>query len=390
MDRPPVPGVSFAYLGESLPLTSYPPAWPELLGALYLLWSHLGAGNRFVLYALLKQPGIAADLASASLLRGLAVRWGATPAAADRLLGFWVFFPYTVVITAVWGQFDAVIVALILASLYAGSTLQRQLVFGLGIAVKWVTAIFVPLEGARERWPRALLAAVALGVAAGLVIVPILVQGWSLPGATHVAVGTAHGDNLGMNWVYLLTFTGLPSQLGALGIATGLGFLWVPAALLAGIVASRWGSASDPPQALRALLFVLSAVFLVRWGLYEQYFLYLFALLALDVAVFHPGRKRLFQLLVVVASLQLLANNDLGLRFLAPADPSIWPWLQTLEADSTWGLARAYVLAVLAVAMTISLAQAVLVLARDDPNPTPWPGLLARRTVADTSADRSG
>jgi hypothetical protein len=378
---PPVPGASFAYLTTPIALVSYPPVWPEFTGAAYLLWTALPGANRFVLYALLKQPAIAADLATAYLLWRLALRWGARERSARTLLVTWAFFPYAIAISAVWGQFDAIVVALVLASLMAASSRARALAYGLGALVKWITVVFVPLELARAGRREAVA---VLGVWAGVAVVgllPFLVQSWSIPGFASLAVYVGHGDNYGMNYVYLLTRGPWAGTLGSTPLLyASLGFLWVPVAIAAGIVGARFGPARRPEAAVRSALFVLTAVFLVRWGLYEQYFLYLFALVALDLTVFHGGRRALAAVLLVLASAQLLVNNDLGLRFLVPADPSLGPVLALAEANGPLALARAIALGALAVAMTVTLVQWLWVLFRDESAPRPWPlWLLARR-----------
>ncbi len=153
---PAVPGVSFSYFSTTLPAAAYLPFWSELLGGLYRVWEAVGDGNRFVLYFLLKQPGILADVASAYLLSRLAQRWTANARTALAVLSFWSFFPYAIVITAIWGQFDSIVVVVLLALLYARGPLERNLGIGLGILVKWLTVILLPLEVLRERGARRL------------------------------------------------------------------------------------------------------------------------------------------------------------------------------------------------------------------------------------------
>lgn len=148
---PAVPGVSFAYPTELLPAAAYLPFWSLLLGEIYRLWDLVGGGNRFVLYFLIKQPGILADVASSYLLYQLARRWTSNERTALRLLFFWAFFPYAIVITAIWGQFDSIVVVVVLFLLWARGPIERNLLYGVGILVKWLTIVFLPLEVLRER-----------------------------------------------------------------------------------------------------------------------------------------------------------------------------------------------------------------------------------------------
>lgn len=391
----PVPGVSFAYLNQGLALASYPPFWPELLGGLYGLWEHVGAGNRFVLYFLLKQPGIIADVGTAYLLWRIALRAGSTPGTALRLLAFWSFFPYAILISAIWGQFDAILLALILLSVYARTALERSLLYGVGILVKWLTVVFLPLAVFRERGRRRLAVFAGVALVGGLGILPFAFQGWSLEHFLNVTRFVAHGNNFGMNYVFVLTYEPVASTLERVPwLYTGLAYAWVVAALAAGYVAARWTSPGGTVPEVRALSFVLAAVLLVRWGLYEQYFLYLFALLALDAALAHPGRRNLLLFTVGVASAQLLANNDVGLRFFSPADPGLWTTLASAEAGPTWGVFRTDVLLVLAVLMTVTLVQILKVLLSDEPAPRPWllrlPSWLAARLAFFRRGELSG
>ena len=124
---------------------------------------------------------------------------------------------------------------------------------------------------------------------------------------------------------------------------------------------------------MRALLFVLVLFLLLRWGLYEQYFLYLFGLLALAVTVFRPGFRALFRFTWGLAAIDLLVNNDLGMRFVSPIDPGIYAYTAALDANDGYGIVRTSLLVVLAVAVTLTLVQWAWTLWRDDPEPRPWP-----------------
>ena len=391
VSAPPVPGASFAYLQGAIALTSYPPAWPEYTGGVFALWSQVAGANRFVLYALLKQPAIAGDLAVAYLLRWAALRGGASEGRAHRLLVGWTFFPYAVAISAVWGQFDSLVVALVLAGLLAGTSAHRGMCYAAGTLLKWIAGVLVPLElAASGRRPAAAFAAAFVSVLA-VALLPFAVQGWSLPHFAVVAEFVGHGNNQGMNFVYLLVKGPWAPTLGAVPyLFPALGYLWVPVAVAAGMLGARWRSAGAPDAAVRATLFVFLAVLLVRWGLYEQYFLYLFALIAVDLATAHPGRRGVALLLVGLASAQLLVNNDLGARFLTPSVPGWFGILAQAEATGPWATPRVLALSGLALAMTVTLAQWVWVVARDQANPVPWPVRLASLATGRKARPRAG
>lgn len=381
---PSVPGVSFAYTSVYISSASYLPFWPLTLGGLYRLWDLVGGGNRFVLYFLLKQPGILADVASGYLLYRLALRWSSDERAALALLGFWSFFSYAVIITAIWGQFDSIVVLVLLFLLWARGFVARNTLYGLGIVVKWITVIFLPLEFLRERGLRRLGVAVALAVPLALTALVFVGAGWSITSLGAVSGSQAHGGGLGMNFAFPLSLTPVTGVLSLVpGFYNVIQYAWVPGVIVAGWVASSWVSDHDPRSELRALLLVVTAFLLLRWGLYEQYMLFLFAPVALDIATFHPGRRALLWFTFAVSILFLLVNNDLGLRFLSPVDPGILQFTSAIDASNSWGWARTVALTVLSIMMTVTLVQWIVTIYRDDGRPRPW--ILAGRPKVEPS-----
>jgi hypothetical protein len=388
---PAVPGVSFAYLSTQIPPAAYLPFWSALLGELTRLWLAVGSGNRFFLYFLIKQPGILADVGSAYLLYRLALRWTGQVSIAVGVLAFWSFFPYAIAITAVWGQFDSIVVLVLLALLFARTGLERNLLNGIGIFVKYLTAIFLPFEILRERGWRRVTFLVALAIPAALTLAVFALEGWSFAGLGASGLSQSHGGGTGMNYAFLL---GQPAVSGVLSAVPGFyevaGYLWVPGVFLAGWAGARWVTPPAPSGELRAMLLIVSVFLLLRWGLYEQYLLYLFSLMVLDVVAFHPGRRTLMMLMYALAGVWLLVNNDFGLRFLSPVSPGIEPYTTALDATAVYGVGRRIALVVLAILITVTLVQIVRTYWRDEARPVPWllqlPGRLnVRRTPGSTS-----
>ncbi len=370
---PPVPGVSFGYLGQEISSAAYLPFWPALVGEIYRLWLAAGGGNRFVLYFLLKQPGIAADVTTAYLLFRLTERWTGSPSAAKGILAFWSFFPYAVVISAIWGQFDSLVVVVLLALFYARTPIERNVVHGVGIFVKWLTAIFLPLEIFRERGVRRLSFAVALALPLALSVAVFVAEGWTFAGIGPVALSQSHGEGQGMNYAFLLSLGAVSHVLFRVPYFYAVAvYLWVPGVIVAGWVAAKWVRPGDPRTELRAILLVLCVFLLLRWGLYEQYLLYLFSLMVLDVTAFHPGRRSVFLFTYVLGSVDLVVNNDLGLRFLSPIDTGLSAYTTQIDAAGPWSVVRVGALIVLSVAVTLTLVQLVRVYLRDTVDPRPW------------------
>jgi hypothetical protein len=273
---PAVPG-SFAYTSQNLPSAAYLPFWPDLFGGTYLLWEHIGGQNRFFLYFLLKQGPIAGDIATAWLLYRFVLRETGDERAAHGALAFWSFFPYDIIIGSIWGQLDPVTTALLFCVLLLSEVraAARSLAWGLGIFIKWITAIFLPFELFRQRGWRRIWPLLALPLAVGLTVLAFLAAGWQFGGLLSTSTSEAGGGGGGMNYARLFGLATVSSYLRPVPfLYTALNDLWIPVCILAGWVAARWVRTGTPGQELRALLFVTAAFLLVRWGLNEQYFLY--------------------------------------------------------------------------------------------------------------------
>jgi hypothetical protein len=389
---PAVPGVSFGYTNQLLYPAAYLPFWPDVFGGTFWVWEHSGT-SRFVLYLLLKQGPIAGDLAVAVLLYRLVARHTGDTTRATAALAFWAFFPYDIVISAIWGQLDSVTTAIVLASLLLSEAqaAQRSLLWGLGIFVKWITVVFLPLEFFRNRgWAR-LWPAVGVLLTGALTLLAFLAAGWSFSGIAATTTSSTAGGGGGMNWVQLVNLWFLLRFVDAHPwIYTWGARLWVPAAIATGWYAARWVRAGAEGAALRALLLILAVTFLLRWGLYEQYMLYVFALLVADVYTLHPGRRQFLYFMVGLASAFLLINNGFGIWFATPVTEQAFVVVQRFDSSAFWGNVRYYTMDVLAVAMTITLVQLALVLVRDEA--TPWPWLLPRwpRTLGSRPTSEPG
>jgi hypothetical protein len=389
---PPVPG-SFAYPSQGLPSAAYLPFWPDVFGGTYLLWEHIGAGNRFFLYFLLKQGPIAGDLLTAWLLYRFVLRESGDVRAALGALAFWSFFPYAIVIGAIWGQLDPVTTALLLAVLMLSEAraAERSLGWGLGIFIKWITVIFLPFEFLRQRGWRRVWPLLALPLAAALTLIAFVAAGWGFGGVLSTSTSEAGGGGGGMNYARLFGLAFVSSAVHPFPfIDTVLNDLWIPACILAGWVAARWVRTGTRGQELRALLFIVSVFLLVRWGLNEQYFLYPFALLVADVYTLHPERRRFLYYLIVVASAFLVINDMFGIWFATPVDPQAFTIVQAFDVSPVGGQVRYDLLYGLSILVTVSLAQLVWLLVRDDPNPTPWvfrlwPARFRSRSVRSTT-----
>src|SRR3989475_13156487 len=84
------------------------------------------------------------------------VRWSGNAEVALRGLKFWMLFPYAIIISAIWGMFDAMVAVLIFAFLLSTDAVKGYALIGLGILLKWLPLIYIPYYAFRERGTRRL------------------------------------------------------------------------------------------------------------------------------------------------------------------------------------------------------------------------------------------
>lgn len=370
---PPVPGLSFAFLNQRLGGVGYLPLWPLIVAGLYRVYAALPGGNRFVLYFLLKQPPILADVLLGYCIQRSIVRWSGNETAALRGLKFWMFFPYAILISGLWGMFDAMVAVLVFAFLLSTNTVKGYALAGLGILLKWLPLIYLPYYVFRERGARKLGGAISLAVVLGLTAFIFYATGWDYVGVTAMTQSMSHGNGNGMTYVLVLQDPALIPILSRLpGLYQAMGYLWPPGVILAGLIGSRRFAKTGAEMTVQALLLVTTVFFLTRWGVNEQYLTYLLPLFYVDVALWHPERKSLFRFTWVVAFAFLLANNDLLLRFLGPVSSPAVDIAFAADNTSISASIRTAALYVVAILFTIHLVQLVSVFLNPSRNTTPW------------------
>ncbi len=394
---PPVPGLSFTYLNQSIASVSYPPLWPLLMAGLYRLYSLFG-GSRFVLYFLLKQPSILGDVLLGYLMGRAAERWGAPVPVARSVLAFWMIFPYPILISAIWGMFDGLVAALVVGSLLVGATWKRSSLLGLGILLKLYPVIFVPVvflrTRARARWEALLAVAVPVAFTAAT----LAVTGWGLNGVTVTLAWEVHVFPQGMTLPSLLANPWVAPFFFANPIwVYVLGYLWVPGILVASWWISRRFPATSPHDLVQVFLFVTIVLFLLRLEVNEQYVIYLLPLLLLDVVLWHPERRALFRTTWVLTLAFVVLNNFLLVRFAIPAFGNALVFEDTWAANAIFGGLRVVLLDILAVLFSIHLIQMGRVIVDPRRSPRPWLVVVPRQVwsaslarIRSRATDRGG
>jgi hypothetical protein len=333
---PSAPGLSFAndFGGGFNPAIGYLPFWPILLGAIYEVYALGGAGNRFVYYFMLKQPVILADVLLALLLFVYLKRQN--PGAAPKVLALWLFSPLTIIVSSIWGMFDSMAMACVMLALLAPAGRARSVWEGIGTFVKSIPVIFVfPLSYSRGKGVTNFI--IALGIPVLSTVVVILLAGWPVFGEEFTVSTTleytlyVHGSSLSLwgTWVYLNTLNVISNSTFQGVFNWGGGYVWIPAVVIASLLARRWFGFGTDRSVVQSLLVVYLTFLLVRGQVNEQYSIYILALILIDATLWNPKRMRLFYAVSAVILAAILTNNVLLIRFLSP----VYPGALQLEAN---------------------------------------------------------
>lgn len=339
---PPVANLSMPGSGP-LPSIGYPPAWPFLLAGIYKLYSAIGVDNRFLYYFLLKQPMILCDLIDGLLIYKIVKRFS-EKGKAFRALAFWLFCPYTIIISSVWGMFDQVILVLVLLSaLLLSRTTTSALSETLGILLKAIPLIYLPvlafIQKTRTKMIRYL--AISIGVSLLFTLLPYLIfPNWNIVSLLGTGTSTVHKVGNSMNyWVVLYVvsnLTALPSQV--FPTLDVLSYIWIPAVIAASIfcVRSLKQRSTNAKNVSLALLFVTLTFYLTRSQINEQYLIYFLGFGLVDYYLLaSKTRRRIFHAIWIDSLAFLVANNSFLVRFLDP----ISIFYRNLDMSLTTGLA---------------------------------------------------
>lgn len=370
---PPVPGLS-VFDAPLDPSAGYLPFWSLLLAGLYELYLGVGGGNPFVFYFLLKQPTILGDLGAGWLMYRLADRWTHDRPTALGVLWFWMLFPYTIVVAAIWGQFDSLELCVILGLLYVSTARDRAILNGIGIFIKWLTAIFLPFEFFRNRGWRRGWALVSIAIPFLLTLATFLALGWHFTGIQDTTFSESHGNGGGMNYARLLSD---PAVIAAIfprfpEFYYLISFAWVPAVIFTSWWLARHRNPTEPRGELLAITLILTVFLVTRFGLKEQYMVYLFGLLLLDSACFAPERRGFLTYLWVLSSIYFLINDFLGIYFLVPLGMGYYTSVTEFIAQTGFNEVQLLSLDLLSVVVTASLAQLAYLLVTQRTDWTPW------------------
>jgi hypothetical protein len=332
---PFAPGVTFSNVFggfENNAAIGYLPFWPLLVAAIYELWLGIGSGDRFVYYFMLKQPIILADVLLGVLLFLYVSQ--RNPDFARKVLVLWIFSPFLIIVSSIWGTFDSMAMAFVMLALLASSARTRAIWEGIGILAKSIPVLYIlPLSYSRKSWPLNFL--LALGIPVLFTLAVVTLTGWPngetcfLTECPTQTVFTTLADTLAKSgfplslwgtWVFLRIENIISESLFDSVFRLG-GYIWIPAVAIASLLARRWFGFATERGLVQSLLVITLTFLLIRGQVNEQYSIYLLALLLIDVALWSPKRIRLFYVVSAVVIAATLTNNFLLIRFLSPVFP---------------------------------------------------------------------
>jgi hypothetical protein len=348
---PFVPSLSF----NSNPLItsiSYPPLSAFVFWATYSLYTLLGSSSAYLYYFLLKQPMVLSDLLVAVMLYKLIALQGGSSTARRAAL-IWVFFPFGIIISAMWGPLEPPALLLVLAGFYTLKTRRPGLsatLLGFATYLKLTPVVLLPLfllDGGLSQKTRVIFLLISTGIPLVGTVVPFYLFGWTFSGfGAALSYQAALPDFGGIGIFNGLSLIEPPH--GALSQA--LGIVWLPALVIA--YAYTHAKKMDLVQS-SFVAFLAFSVF--RPVMPEQWALYPIAFLLLM-----GGSRTRTLSLIGVASAYLLTNNALLVRFFAPSSQAALAWDQYIDTASAFSELRYALLFVFSTVFTAEALSAIL------------------------------
>ena len=343
-------GISFAPYSVMTSI-SYPPLSALIFGAIFDLYRTLGSPSGFLYYFLLKQPLVISDLLISVLLFRLISLKGET-GRARKVAILWIFLPFTIIVSSMWGALDPLALFLILASVYALETERPMLsagLLGLSIYLKLMPIIFLPLFLFRPipMTKRVAFAAVSLGIPAVGTLAPFLSLGWSFSGIFNAV--SYQGALPTFGGISLFNALSLFVTRGSL-LTQGLGWAWLPV-LLAFYAFAFYKKIG----LIESLLVTILLFSIFRSVVPEQWALYPIAFLLLT----YDGRSltRVWAI-AGIATAFLLVNNVLLVRFFSPVSAAAFSWdlfVDNVSLFSVFRYALLFIISTLFVAESFSI-----------------------------------
>lgn len=325
----PAPGLSFVsnISAGGNPTIAYLPFWPLLLAGIYELYALLGSVSPYFYYFLLKQPIIASDvLVGFFLYKYLDAR---SSDKARFVLKIWLFSPFNIILSGIWGMFDSVAALFVVFALTARPGAYRGAWEGIATFAKSIPLIYTIPVSLGPKPLRNLALAVGIPVVATVAVVWL--EGWSFSVLNTTLESTLGKGGLSLSvWevVFYLNSLGVVSN-SLTNQLVSTDYVWIAAVAVATVVSYRWFGFDTERGVVQSMVLITLVFLLLRGQVNEQYAVYLYALMLIDVAMWSPQRSNLFFASLAIVILVTVTNDLLLIRFLAP----VYPGALTLEGS---------------------------------------------------------
>jgi hypothetical protein len=330
------------------PIIGDPPLWPLLLGAIYRL-SYNITPNIFLYNFATKLPIIASNIALAYITKNLLKLQGASN---KKIMFAWIFLlfnPFVLLTTTAWGQFDALIALLCVASLYLlsqGMVKKSAILLSLSVVLK---PISLPLLGlplllsSKKNWTKILqYVLITIVIIVSLWILPFYLLGWNLPSSSSQI--TSYFQRAGG----MTPFALLEILRNTVTLPKGLeflGYLWIPALLIGYYLVYR-----DPPKTFNELtqkaIAIMLIFFLTYSWLSEPYINVVLALALLAIPYEKINFRNFHFLWVIPLIFMIVTTNFVQLFYLVSPQSLVSTAVQIEHNIRLWRLITRFLVVV--------------------------------------------
>jgi len=314
-----IPGLSFS----PYPTTGsigYPPLSAFIFGLTYRAYVLLGEPSRFVYYFLLKQPMIVADVGVAIVLAKIILLSGEAKSAQNVSL-IWLYFPFGIILSSMWGQLDPIALLLSLLATYyflLSRWVLSAVMLGLAVYLKILPIVFLPVFLLQPRLgttSKFLYSLVSMGIPVAGIMFPAEGLNWSLQGIySYLQFQSAIPGTGGMSLLGIFYVTPIVSGLARYFTP----YVWAPILAIAYIYVRKRSL-----DLFQGLTVVILAFIVSRSFFSEQYLLYPLAFLLVKTS---KESMLHFLSLATASTIFLVANNTLLVSFFSPTFAGVYQW----------------------------------------------------------------
>lgn len=312
-----LPGLSFSPFPTTGSL-GYPPLSAFIFALTFRVYVLLGEPSRFVYYFLLKQPMILADVGAALVLGKIVLLSGSSESARTSSL-IWLYFPFGIIISSMWGQLDPIAMFLSLIAAYyfiVSKWAFSAISLGLAAYLKILPIVFLPIfliQPGLALSRKVTYSLISLGIPIAGTLFPAEFFNWNLQGVYNylqfqVAIPGTGGMSL-LGVFYVIPFLSNAAQYFT-------PFLWIPVLAVSYVYVWKRDLGLLQGLVVTVLAFIVSRPFFS-----EQYMVYPLAFLLMRVS-----RKNIlhFFSLATASTIFLVANNTLLVIFFTPILPGVY------------------------------------------------------------------